>query len=87
MTALTIHHALESVVLARDIPDAGLHRGDIGAVVEAFPDGTCEVDFVATSGRTQALLTLPGIDLQPPEGNAPCPAAAANERSHRSTPV
>jgi hypothetical protein len=73
--AQTIHQPLDSVRLARDIPDAGLHRGDIGAIVEVFADGTCEVEFVAASGRTQALLTLPGADLQPLEGRRPTGAS------------
>ncbi|MBK7581917.1 MAG: DUF4926 domain-containing protein [Myxococcales bacterium] len=55
---------LDTVVLERDLPDAGLRRGDLGAVVEVYePDGL-EVEFVAASGRTQALVTLRESDLR-----------------------
>lgn len=59
-----MHHILESVALTRDVPAAGLRRGDIGAVVEVYSDDAYEVEFVAASGRTQALLTLSSHDLR-----------------------
>ncbi len=49
---------LECVVLAEDIPDHGLRAGDLGTVVEVYPGGGLEVEFVRGSGDTQALLTL-----------------------------
>lgn len=49
---------LETVVLNRDLPDHGLQRGDLGAVVQVYePDGL-EVEFVSASGKTEALVTL-----------------------------
>jgi len=49
---------LETVVLERDIPERGLRKGDLGAVVELYgPDGL-EVEFVRASGKTQALVEL-----------------------------
>jgi Domain of unknown function (DUF4926) len=52
------YHELETVVLERDIPERGLRKGDLGAVVELYePDGL-EVEFVRASGKTQALVTL-----------------------------
>lgn len=43
---------LDTVVLERDLPDHGLRRGDLGAVVHVYrPDGL-EVEFVTASGRT-----------------------------------
>ena len=55
---------LDTIVLARDLPDHGLRRGDIGAVVEVYePDGV-EVEFVTGSGRTQALVTLTKSDVR-----------------------
>ena len=49
---------LETVVLARDLPEHGLREGDLGAVVQVYePDGL-EVEFVTAAGRTRALLTL-----------------------------
>ncbi len=68
-----MHRVLESVILTRDIPEAGLNRGDLGAIVEVFADDAYEVEFVAQSGRTQALLTLRAADLQPLDGKPPCP--------------
>jgi len=55
---------LDTVVLARDLREYGLRRGDLGAVVEVYePDGF-EVEFVAASGKTVALVTLSGADLR-----------------------
>jgi len=57
-------NVLDTVVLMRDVPDAGLRRGDLGAVVEVYGPGAFEVEFVAASGRTQALVTLSATDLR-----------------------
>ena len=49
---------LDTVVLDRDVPESGLRKGDLGAVVQTYePDGL-EVEFVTASGRTQAVVTL-----------------------------
>ena len=54
---------LETVVLNRDLPDHGLQKGDIGAVVQVYePDGL-EVEFVSASGTTEALVTLKETDV------------------------
>jgi hypothetical protein len=58
-------HELDTVVLVRDMPDTGLRRGDLGAVVMVYGDEALEVEFVTASGRTQALLTLPVNDVRP----------------------
>jgi uncharacterized protein DUF4926 len=58
------YRVLDTVVLDRDIPDHGLRRGDLGAVVEIYePDGL-EVEFVTASGRTAALVTLTTRDVR-----------------------
>jgi hypothetical protein len=50
---------LDTVVLADDLPEYGLKRGDIGAVVLVHPESRgYEVEFVALDGETVALLTL-----------------------------
>jgi hypothetical protein len=55
---------LDTVVLDRDLPDHGLRRGDLGAVVDLHsPDGL-EVEFVLASGRTQALVSLRAADVR-----------------------
>jgi len=56
---------LDTVVLARDLPLHGLRRGDVGAVVELHDSESLEVEFVAGSGRTQALVTLDASDIRP----------------------
>jgi len=55
---------LECVVLVRDIPEHGLRAGDVGVVVEIYPEGGLEVEFVTGSGVTQALLTLSEGDVR-----------------------
>ncbi len=55
---------LEIVVLAQDIPEHGLRAGDLGTVVEIYPEGGVEVEFVRGSGATQALLTLDERDVR-----------------------
>jgi hypothetical protein len=55
---------LDTVVLTRDIADAGLRRGDLGAIVEVYGPNAFEVEFVAASGRTQALVTLTADDMR-----------------------
>ncbi len=55
---------LQTVVLNRDLPDHGLRRGDLGAVVQVYePDGL-EVEFISASGRTEALVTLKDSDVR-----------------------
>lgn len=55
---------LDTVVLARDLPEYGLRRGDLGAIVHVFePDGL-EVEFVTASGRTEALVSLRAVDVR-----------------------
>jgi hypothetical protein len=56
---------LDTVVLDRDLPQHGLRRGDLGAVVEIYdPDGL-DVEFVLASGQTQALVELTTHDVRP----------------------
>ena len=55
---------LDTVVLDRDLPEHGLRKGDLGAIVEVFmPDGL-EVEFVTASGSTEALVTLKEADVR-----------------------
>lgn len=56
---------LEAVVLTRDIPEHGLRRGDIGAVVHCYKDGVAfEVEFVTGKGDTVAVITLESKDVR-----------------------
>ena len=55
---------LQTVVLNRDLPEQGLRKGDLGAIVQVYePDGL-EVEFVSASGRTEALVTLKERDVR-----------------------
>ncbi len=61
---------LDTVVLLRDVPEAGLRARDLGAVVQVYAPppgapGALEVEFVTASGRTQALVTLGVRDVRP----------------------
>jgi len=56
---------LDTVVLARDVADAGLRAGDLGAIVHLHSPEAFEVEFVTASGRTQALVTLSPADIRP----------------------
>ncbi len=59
------YRVLDTIVLDRDLPDQGLRKGDLGAVVEVYePDGL-EVEFVTASGRAAAVLTLTAQDVRP----------------------
>lgn len=56
---------LDTVVLTHDIEEYGLRRGDIGAVVHYYTDGSAfEVEFVTAEGRTIAVLTLTLDDIR-----------------------
>lgn len=57
-------HNLDVVVLEHDLPAHGLKRGDLGAVVEQVGPDAYAVEFVAASGRTQALVTLGASDVR-----------------------
>ena len=60
---------LDTVVLARDLPEHDLRRGDLGTVVELYPpDGALrgvEVEFATVAGRTIALVSLSKEDVRP----------------------
>lgn len=59
------YQLLDTVVLARDVPEHALRHGDVGAVVEVLGSEALEVEFVTASGRTQALVTLSVNDVRP----------------------
>lgn len=56
-------HLLDVVALTVDIPKYNLFRGEIGAVVECYPNDGYEVEFVALDGYTYALVALRGNQL------------------------
>jgi hypothetical protein len=58
------HKVLDSVILVHDIPAHGLKEGDLGAVVEVYPQGGMDVEFVTCAGETEALVTLHDSDIR-----------------------
>ena len=59
-----MYKLLETVALTHDIQAAGLRMGDLGAIVEVHAQDAMEVEFIAASGRTQALITLSASDVR-----------------------
>ena len=60
-----IFRELDTVVLERDIPESGLRKGDIGAIVHVHGDSALDVEFVRASGRTHGLVQLAVTDVRP----------------------
>jgi hypothetical protein len=58
------HKTLDTVVLKRDLPEYGLRKGDLGAVVHVYEPEGLEVEFVTASGRTEALVSLLASDVR-----------------------
>ena len=52
---------LDTVVLNNDLSTHGLRRNDVGIIVEVYKSDGIEVEFIAGSGRTQALVTLKSL--------------------------
>jgi hypothetical protein len=60
---------LDLVVLTRDVEEFGLKSGKVGTVVHCYGQGEAfEVEFVAASGETVAVLTLTPADIRPLSG-------------------
>jgi hypothetical protein len=57
---------LDPVVLDVDIPEYGLPKRSLGAVVQVHASDAYEVEFVAAKGATAALLTLTASQLRKP---------------------
>jgi hypothetical protein len=57
---------LDTVALAVDLPDHGLAKDDLGAVVHVHGDGAAyEVEFVDVGGRTINVVSLSESELLP----------------------
>jgi hypothetical protein len=48
----------DMVVLVRDLPERGLKKGQIGAVVMVHDSAGYEVEFVDSDGKTIAVVPL-----------------------------
>jgi hypothetical protein len=61
---------LDAVALTADVPEHGLRKGDVGAVVMVHGGGEAfEVEFVGYDGHTVALLTLDLAQVRPLRSN------------------
>lgn len=49
---------LDVVAILEDLPERGLLRGQVGAVVESLAPDVFEVEFTDNEGRTYASLSL-----------------------------
>ncbi len=49
---------LDVVALLDELPERGLHRGQVGTVVEVLAPDVYEVEFSDDQGRTYASLAL-----------------------------
>lgn len=64
VSEVIMHNVLDTVALTQDLPEVALRRGDVGAVVEVLGPDAYEVEFVAASGRTQALVTVAASQIR-----------------------
>ena len=56
---------LDTVVLTKDLPEHGLKKGDIGAVVHSYEGNKAfEIEFIAGDGGTVAVVTLKAEDVR-----------------------
>jgi len=56
----------DCVILASDLPGAGLAAGDLGTVVHVHHrDAGYEVEFMTLTGRTIAVVTLQAGQVRP----------------------
>ena len=67
---------LDRAILTEDLPDLGLHAGDIGTVVLLHGNEGYEVEFVSLDGETVAVTSLRPDQLRP---------AAPHEIAHART--
>ena len=57
---------LDTVVLANDLKNQKLTRGDVGTVVHCYSERNAyEVEFVTGEGKTVAVVTLEQSDIRP----------------------
>ncbi len=77
---------LNDVVLLHDVPEHGLRAGDIGVVVEVFPDrGNVPsgylVEFITLTGETVAVVDVTADSIRPVSvGDIPQARSAAGSR-------
>ena len=50
---------LDVVVLAEDLPQKGLHKGQVGTIIEQLAPQVYEVEFGDLDGKTYATAAVP----------------------------
>jgi Domain of unknown function (DUF4926) len=54
---------LDVVALTEDLPEQGLHRGEVGTVVGKWSDDVFEIEFSDDSGKAYAFSAVPAEKL------------------------
>jgi hypothetical protein len=73
---------LDPVVQDVDVPEHGLPKRSLGAVVHVHASDAFEVEFVTASGKTAALVTLMASQLRrPSDDDLLCVNRLASNRS------
>ena len=54
---------LDGAARTADLPEHGLLRGQVGAVIEALPPDAYEIEFVDKDGQTYAVLPLTAAQI------------------------
>jgi len=54
---------LDVVALTEDLPEQGLHRGEVGTVVERWEDDVFEIEFSDETGKAYAFAAVPAEKL------------------------
>jgi hypothetical protein len=55
----------ERIVLKSDLPEYGLQAGDVGTIVHVYKgEQAYEVEFVALTGKTVAVVTVPSAQAR-----------------------
>lgn len=49
---------LDVVALTQNLPELGLHKGQVGTIIEIYEPTVFEVEFVDLKGKTYAVETL-----------------------------
>jgi hypothetical protein len=61
------YRELDTIVLNRDLPEKGLHVGDLGAVLHVYEQHMLEVHFTPAGG-IEAIVQIPERAVRPVRG-------------------
>jgi hypothetical protein len=69
-----MYKLLDTVARAHDTPEAGLRRGDLGAVMRIYALDSMDVEIATASDHTPALLTGSSEDARRVDDRGPTAA-------------